>query len=109
MAWQSGWHNLTPLAPSIPACRSKARESRSTDSVEVRITATTQISGPGEARAFRRGQRATLPLGLARAMIASGSATPADRTAPWAHGVTRMVDADGHQVRVTRGGVTIAS
>jgi len=109
-----GWHTI-PLCdsspPPAPADLIPIRTSGPLESgdVAVVIKRRTSVSGRGESRSLRLGQRASLPLDVARAMVAAGSAEPIDRTAPWARGITRMLDGDGHEMRITGGLVGLAS
>ncbi len=104
MSITPGWHTI-PLRAASPAPRSLSGVSGDDESVECVIKHRSSVSCRGEVRAFRTGQRTTLPLQLAAGMIAAGTAEPIDRSAPW----TRMLDPEGHEVRVNRGGVITAS
>ncbi len=106
--WEPGWRNV-PLRNSDPPPRALSDIGRDAESAEVVLKCSSLVSGRGELRSLSAGQRTSLPIALARAMVASGSAEPSDRRAPWARGVTRMIDLQGHQVRVTRGGVTTSA
>ncbi len=106
--WEPGWR-IVPFRNSDPPPRRLSDVGMDVESAEVVLKCRSLVSGRGELRSLSAGQRTSLPIALARAMVASGSAEPSDRTAPWARGVTRMLDQEGHQVRITRRGVTTSA